>query len=134
MDSKPHLRSPTLSSRCSSHSPVPEPEPEKTSPHICSPVLPSSRSFLVCSGAISAFSLPCSHSRPSHWPSVHIWRIGGTPKAVAVGMGHHLILPSCSCASTLGIPRYSLTVLFSNVRTASSILKACERRLSSLLG
>jgi len=64
LDSKRHRQSSTRSSRCSSHLPVPEPEPEKTSRLTCSPVLPSSPSFLVCSGATSAFSLPSSHSKP----------------------------------------------------------------------
>src|SRR5215467_4717275 len=102
MESRRHRRPSTLSSQCSSHSPVPEPEPEKTFRLTCSPVLPSGPSFLVCSAATSVFSLPSSHSEPWHWRSVRTCPIGGTPG----GKGPHSKSPCPSCASALGTLKF----------------------------
>ncbi len=124
MGCKRHRRSPIRSPWCSSHLPVPEPEAEKTSHPTCSPVLPSGLSFLIWSGATSAFSLCFLPCRLRHWPLVQTCPTGGRSKIVKVELGSRSL---CSfCASVLDMRRFSPTVPFSTARTGTSPLKTPE--------
>ena len=124
MGCKRHRRSPTRSPWCSLHLPVQDPDTEKTFRPSCSPVLPSSPSFLVWSGATSAFSLCFSSCRLRHWRLVQTCPRGGRSK---IGKADPRSRSPCSfCVPVLEACRFSRTVLFSSARTGTSPLRTAK--------